>query len=94
MACFVPMIVTMLLSVWRPMFFHRFLIICLVPFLHLAAAGLGDVRNLRARTGLAMGIVVCRWWQSRLRTRRYGKTGEARQHSLREPGPAMRWCFI
>ena len=33
----VPMVATMLLSLWRPMFFHRFLIICLVPFLLLAA---------------------------------------------------------
>lgn len=53
----VPMATTMLLSLWRPMFFHRFLIVCLVPFLLLAAAGLDQMQNLRRRRWLVVGIV-------------------------------------
>jgi hypothetical protein len=54
----VPMVGTMALSVWRPMFFHRFLIVCLVPFVLLAAAGLEQMRNFRVRPALAIGIIV------------------------------------
>ncbi len=52
----VPMVATMALSVWRPMFFHRFLIICLVPFLLLAAEGLASMQ--RRRRILAGAIVA------------------------------------
>src|SRR5581483_8518772 len=55
---FVPMAATLLLSIWRPLFFHRFLIICLVPFLLLAAAGLEQMRKHRAGVALAAGILV------------------------------------
>lgn len=53
-----PMLATLLLSLWRPMFFHRFLMICLVPFLLLAAAGLAEMRNRRAMAALATGILA------------------------------------
>jgi mannosyltransferase len=53
----VPMVTTMALSLWRPMFFHRFLIVCLVPFLLLAAAGLDQVQTSRNRRWLVIGIV-------------------------------------
>jgi uncharacterized membrane protein len=54
----VPLATTMLLSQWRPMFFHRFLIICLVPFLLLAAAGLDEMRSRRVRVALALSILL------------------------------------
>lgn len=57
-ALLVPVVTTMVLSLWRPMFFHRFLIICLVPFLLLAAVGLDQMQNLRHRQRLAIGIVA------------------------------------
>ena len=57
-ALLLPMVTTMALSLWRPMFFHRFLIVCLVPFLLLAAVGLDQLQNLRTRQRLAIGIVA------------------------------------
>lgn len=54
----VPMLATMALSLWRPMFFHRFLIVCLVPYLLLAAAGLDFMRNLRTRSAVAIGVLA------------------------------------
>lgn len=57
-ALLLPMVTTMALSWWHPMFFHRFLIICLVPFLLLAAVGLDQMQNLRHRQRLAIGIVA------------------------------------
>ncbi len=54
----VPIMTTMGLSLWRPMFFHRFLIVCLVPFLLLVAVGLDQMQNLRTRQRLAIGIVA------------------------------------
>ncbi|HEY3930691.1 MAG TPA: glycosyltransferase family 39 protein [Candidatus Koribacter sp.] len=54
----VPMLATLLLSFWRPMFFHRFLIVCLVPFLLLASMGLEQLRRYRVGVGLTAGILV------------------------------------
>ena len=53
-----PLLATMALSLWRPMFFHRFLIVCLVPFLLLAAAGLEQMRSRRTRQAVAIGILI------------------------------------
>jgi hypothetical protein len=50
-----PMIASLLLSLWRPLFFHRFLIICLVPFLLLAAAGLEELSKRRT---LLAGVII------------------------------------
>jgi uncharacterized membrane protein len=55
---FGPLAITMLLSLWHPMFFHRFLIICLVPFLLLAAVGLDGMRNRSVRLALALSILL------------------------------------
>jgi mannosyltransferase len=54
----VPMIATFLLSFWRPMFFHRFLIICLVPFVLLVGAGLDGMKVRWCSTALSVGIVL------------------------------------
>ena len=56
---FVPMVATLLLSLWRPMFFHRFLIICLVPFLLLAGDGILQLKWRRLL--IATLIVVLSW---------------------------------
>jgi uncharacterized membrane protein len=53
-----PIVATLLLSVWRPMFFHRFLIICLVPFVLLVAAGLARMQPNWPSTALTIGIVL------------------------------------
>jgi len=58
MGLLVPMIATMVLSVWRPLFFHRFLIICLVPFLLLAAAGLDEIRNRAWRVSFGVAVLL------------------------------------
>ena len=58
LAFLVPLVATMLLSLWRPMFFHRFLIICLVPFLLLAAAGLDHLRHRKSAIALALLILA------------------------------------
>jgi hypothetical protein len=55
----VPTLATMLLSLWRPMFFHRFLIICLVPFLLLAASGLDQLSKRRALVASAIVLLSC-----------------------------------
>ena len=55
----VPMIATMALSIWRPMFFHRFLIICLVPFLLLAADGITLMQRRRVLTAAAIVVLSC-----------------------------------
>ena len=51
----VPIVSTVLLSAWRPMFFHRFLIICLVPFVLLVAAGLVQMPT---RCSVPVGILI------------------------------------
>lgn len=52
----VPWVATMALSIWRPMFFHRFLIICLVPFLMVAAAGFDAIHSRKVAVALATGV--------------------------------------
>ncbi len=52
----VPMIATFALSAWRPLFFHRFLIICLVPFLLLVADGLETMPQRRLTMALTIAI--------------------------------------
>ena len=53
-----PVVVTLMLSAWRPMFFHRFLIICLVPFVLLVAAGLEQMTPRFARPLGAMMVLL------------------------------------
>src|ERR1017187_7157467 len=56
-ALFTPVIFTLLVSLARPVFFHRFLIICLPAWLLAVAVGANGIRRPRMRT-LAI-VAVC-----------------------------------
>lgn len=55
---FTPVVISLLVSMVKPVFFHRFLIICLPAWLLMAAIGVELIGNLRLRTLAAAGVVV------------------------------------
>ena len=48
-----PIVITLLVSMVRPAFYHRFLIICLPGFVLMTAVGIGQIRGGRRRCVLA-----------------------------------------
>ncbi len=54
----VPIVLSLLLSVWKPVFFHRFLIICLFPFLLLVSAGINFLSGAKLRRIVSVTVVV------------------------------------
>ena len=53
---FTPVIITLLVSVVRPVFFHRFLIICLPAWLLAVAVGACGIPTLKLRTAAITGV--------------------------------------
>ena len=47
-----PPLVTFVISFWLPLFFPRYLLICLAPFVLLASQGLTEFRKMRLRWGI------------------------------------------
>src|SRR5260370_9929428 len=54
----VPIALSLLLSFWKPVFFHRFLIICLFPFLLLVSAGIDFLRGTKLRWIVCATVVA------------------------------------
>ena len=55
---FTPVIFTLVVSIVRPVFFHRFLIICLPSWLLAIAVGVTAIRQVRTRTLAIAGVCV------------------------------------
>lgn len=55
---FLPVFLTLLLSVWKPMYAPRFLIFCLPAALLLVAQGLAEVRFVSVRYVLVLALIV------------------------------------
>jgi len=53
-----PIVTSLLASIWHPVFFHRFLIICLPAWLLAIAAGVCTLRQRPLRFFAAAGIIV------------------------------------
>lgn len=55
---FSPIVLTLLVSLARPIFFHRFLIICLPGWLLMVAAGAEQIRRAGLRRSLNAAVIV------------------------------------
>jgi hypothetical protein len=64
-----PIVLTLIVSLRTPVFFHRFLIVCLPAFILLAAVGLTQVRPFGVVAGLLLGLSVVASALSYSRTR-------------------------
>lgn len=54
----VPIVISLLTSIWHPVFFHRFLVICLPAWVLAIAAGVCTLRQRPPRFFAAAGIIV------------------------------------
>ena len=53
-----PIVITLLVSIVRPVFYHRFLIICLPGWLLMAALGIEQVRSRRRQTVVVAAVCL------------------------------------
>ncbi len=85
----VPMLVTLACSIYTPIFFHRFLIICLPAFVLLVARGLLLLPRRTALVSIFTGLSLVAVFQSYSRTREDWRAVTAYIVTNAEPGDAI-----
>ncbi len=84
-----PMLITALGSIWVPMFFHRFLIVCLPAFVLLVARGLITLRPATAWIAAFIALSIVTVFSSYSRTRENWRDATHFVLSEAQPGDAI-----
>lgn len=84
-----PMVITAVGSIWTPMFFHRFLIVCLPAFIVLIAWGLTNFPRSTAAVAVFASLSIVTVFLSYSRTRENWRDAANFVSSEAQPGDAI-----